>query len=142
MLYHYFDQYHYFDHFKILNFIILSRCRHRRRHQYEIIEKIFYETSLSIAKIYLLVISIQNNQSCKIFRIFSFLTHFYSHSISLIKNFSSFRLNIDDSDDQEHEIDHEIYVNRSINEIRSKNERSTIKRSKISKISSFIEQNY
>jgi hypothetical protein len=94
----------------------------------------FYETSLSIVKIYLLVILIQKNQSCIIFRILSFLTHFYLHLTLLISSFSSFRFEIDDSDDEEHEIDHEICVDRSINEIRSKNERSTIKRSKILEI--------
>jgi hypothetical protein len=41
VFYRYFDQYDYFDHSKILIFIFSSRRRHRRRHQYEIIQKIF-----------------------------------------------------------------------------------------------------
>jgi hypothetical protein len=82
VFYRYFDQYDYFDHSQILIFIFSSRRRHRRRHQYEIIQKMFYETSLNIAKIYLFVISIQNNQSCRIFRIFFFSIHFYFHSLT------------------------------------------------------------
>jgi hypothetical protein len=73
----YFDHYDYFDHFKILNFIISFRRRHRRRRQYEIIQKNFNETSFNIVKVYSLIISIQNKQSFKIFRIFFFSTHFH-----------------------------------------------------------------
>ncbi len=63
----YFDHYGYFDHPKTLNFTISPRRRYRRRRQYEIIQKICNETSLSIAKIYSLIISIQNKQSSRIF---------------------------------------------------------------------------
>ncbi len=87
----YFDHYDYFDHLKILNFILSSRRRHRRRRQYEIIQKIFNETSFNIAKIYLLIISIQNKQSFKNFRISSFLTHFHLISKLLNRWFRSFQ---------------------------------------------------
>jgi hypothetical protein len=80
VFYRYFDQYGYFDHPQTLIFIFSPRRRHRRRHQYEVIQKNFYETSLSIAKIYPLVTSVQNNQSCRIFPILPFSTHFYPHS--------------------------------------------------------------
>jgi hypothetical protein len=41
VVYGHFAHYGHFDHFKTLNFIISSRRRHRRRRQYEIIQKIF-----------------------------------------------------------------------------------------------------
>jgi hypothetical protein len=63
VFYHYFANYHYFAHPQTLFFTFLSRRRQRRRQQYEIFQKIFYETSLTIAKIYLLIISIQNKQT-------------------------------------------------------------------------------
>ncbi len=90
VFYRYFDQYHYFDHSQILIFIFSSRRRHRRRHQYEIIQKILYETSLNIAKIYSLIISVSNKRSFRIFCILSFSIHFYTHSNSLIRIFRHF----------------------------------------------------
>ncbi len=63
MFYRYFTNDHYFFNSQILFFIFSSRCRQRRRQQYEIFQKIFYETSLNIVNIYFFIISIQNNQT-------------------------------------------------------------------------------
>jgi hypothetical protein len=63
VFYHYFANYHYFAHPQILFFTFSSRRRQRRRQQYKVFQKIFYETSLSIAKIYRLIISVQNKQT-------------------------------------------------------------------------------
>ncbi len=118
VFYRYFDQYDYFDHSQILIFIFSSRRRHRRRHQYEIIQKNFYETSLSVAKIYSFVISLQNNQSCSIFAsslsqfTFTFIRSFSLSFGFFNQSFSSFRFEIDDSED-------EIRENWLFNEIRN-----------------------
>jgi ABC-type phosphate/phosphonate transport system substrate-binding protein len=45
--------YRHFDWPETLIFTILPRRRHGRRRQYEAIQKMLYETSLAIAKIYL-----------------------------------------------------------------------------------------
>jgi hypothetical protein len=41
VVYGHFAHYDHFDHSKTLNFIISPRRRHRRRRQYEVIQKIF-----------------------------------------------------------------------------------------------------
>ncbi len=64
--------------------------------------------------------TVQNNQSCGIFCTPPFSTHFHPPN----HGFSSFRPEIDDSEDEKHEIDHEICVDRLLNEIRSENNRS------------------
>jgi hypothetical protein len=53
---------HYFTPPQTLFFTFSPRRRQRRRQQYEVFQKIFYETSLSIAKIYLPITSVQDNQ--------------------------------------------------------------------------------
>jgi hypothetical protein len=63
VFYHYFANYHYFAHPQTLFFTFSPRRRQRRRQQYEVFQKIFYETSLIIAKIYHFIISIQNKQT-------------------------------------------------------------------------------
>jgi hypothetical protein len=62
VFYHYFVNYHYFVHPQILFFIFSSRRRQRRRQQYEILQKIFYEMSLSNAKMILSITSVRNNR--------------------------------------------------------------------------------
>ncbi len=59
---HYFTNGHYFSPPKTLFFTFSPRRRQRRRQQYEVFQKILCDTSLSIAKIYLSITSIQNNQ--------------------------------------------------------------------------------
>jgi hypothetical protein len=63
VFYRYFINHRYFFSLKILIFIFSSRRRQRRRQQYEIFQKILYETSFNIVNIYLSIISIQNNQT-------------------------------------------------------------------------------
>jgi hypothetical protein len=62
VFYHYFANYHYFAHPQILFFTFSSRRRQRRRQQYEVFQKIFYETSLSNAKMILSITSVRNNR--------------------------------------------------------------------------------
>ncbi len=59
---HYLIHYHYLILSQILFFIFSSRRHQRRRQQYENFQKILCDTSLNIVKIYLFIISIQNNQ--------------------------------------------------------------------------------
>jgi hypothetical protein len=81
VFYHYFVNYHYFAHFQILFFIFSSRRRQRRRQQYEVFQKIFYETSLIIAKIYHFIISIQNKQTFQFIDNQHSIFTFWSHSL-------------------------------------------------------------
>jgi hypothetical protein len=62
VFYHYFVNYHYFAHSQTLFFTFSPRRRQRRRQQYEIFQKIFYETSLSNAKMIFFITSIRNNR--------------------------------------------------------------------------------
>jgi hypothetical protein len=61
VFYHYFANYHYFAHPQTLFFTFSPRRRQRRRQQYEDFQKIFYETSLSNAKMTLSITSVRNN---------------------------------------------------------------------------------
>jgi hypothetical protein len=62
VFYHYFANYHYFAHPQTLLFTFSPRRRQRRRQQYEVFQKIFYETSLSNAKMTLSITSVRNNR--------------------------------------------------------------------------------
>ncbi len=81
VFYHYFANYHYFAHLQILFFNFSSRRRHRRRQQYEVFQKIFYEISLTIAKIYHFIISIQNKQTFQLIDSQHSIFTFWSHSL-------------------------------------------------------------
>jgi hypothetical protein len=59
---HYLTHYHYLILFQTLFFIFSPRRHPRRRQQYEVIRKIFYETSLSNTKMILSITSIRNNR--------------------------------------------------------------------------------
>ncbi len=59
---HYLFHYHYLVLSQILFFIFSPRRHQRRRQQYEIIRKKFYETSLSNTKIILFITSVRNNR--------------------------------------------------------------------------------
>jgi hypothetical protein len=54
--------YRYFSPSKILFFTFSPRRRQRRRQQYEIFQKIFYETSLNNTKMSLFITSVRNNR--------------------------------------------------------------------------------
>jgi hypothetical protein len=82
VFYHYFANYHYFAHPQTLFFIFSPRRRQRRRQQYENFQKIFYETSLIIVKIYHLIISIQNKQTFQFIDSQHSIFTFWSHSKS------------------------------------------------------------
>ncbi len=62
MFHHYFDIYHYFYIFKTLFFTFSPRRGQRRRQQYDVFQKMFYETSFSIANIYSFITSFRNNR--------------------------------------------------------------------------------
>jgi hypothetical protein len=59
---HYFTNGHYFSPPKTLFFTFSPRRRQRRRQQYEVFQKIFYETSLSNTKMTLPTTSVRNNR--------------------------------------------------------------------------------
>ena len=65
-MYNVFDRYlrhdRYLISFQILFFTFLSRRRQRRRQQYEIFQKTFYETSFSNTKMFLSITSVWNNR--------------------------------------------------------------------------------
>jgi hypothetical protein len=77
----YLAHYHYFTPPKILFFTFSPHRRQRRRQQYEVFQKIFYETSFSIAKIYLSIISIQDNQKFQLIDSQHSTFTFWSHSL-------------------------------------------------------------
>jgi hypothetical protein len=62
VFYRYLIHDHYLISSQILLFTFSFRRRQRRRQQYEIIQKMLYETSFIIVKINFFIISIQNNQ--------------------------------------------------------------------------------
>jgi hypothetical protein len=63
---HYLTHYHYLISSQILFFIFSSRRHQQRRQQYENFQKILCDTSLNIAKIYLFIIFVQNNQKIQL----------------------------------------------------------------------------
>ncbi len=81
VFYHYFVNYHYFVHSQTLFFIFSPRRRQRQRQQYEVFQKIFFETSLTIAKIYHLIISVQNKQTFQLIGSQHSTFTFWSHSL-------------------------------------------------------------
>ncbi len=80
VFYHYLNHDHYLISFQTLIFTFSPRRRRRRRQQYEIIQKMLYETSLNIANIYLLIISIQNSQMFQFIDNHHSTFTFWSHS--------------------------------------------------------------
>jgi hypothetical protein len=59
---HYLAHYHYLTSSQILFFIFSPRRHQRRRQQYEVFQKIFYETSLNNTKMILSITSVRNNR--------------------------------------------------------------------------------